>query len=244
MDNFDFMAFVEYMGKPIGYIILGLLVLWLLNKVKILPLGLDWIATKVDKKRASLFIINNVKSLEVHSVFHELKAWKTRKVKNLNFGDPVRNMIFRDIILKNMIKSIEESLSNTLIEYSHMNNINVKEFHAMVSDQVDDIVTKYNKWILTDCIIKFQSEEKGKAIFEHVMNYPIKGFNQQHEKVLSFLLHIIDDVCTTISIYDNNVERYWSILNAYAAALTSTFVDIEKTYTLYNGDLEKLINDK
>ena len=241
MDNFDFMAFIEYMGKPTGYVILGLLVLWLLNKVKILPLGIDWIANKVDKKRASLFIINNVKSLEVHSVFHELKAWKTRKVKNLNFGDPIRNIIFRDILLKNKIKVIEESLSNTLIKCRHMNDMNVKEFHAMVSDQVDYIITKYNKDILTDLTIKFESEKKGKEIFEYVMNSPIKGFNQQHEKVVSFLLHIIDDVCTTVSIYDNNVERYWSILNAYAAALTSTFVDIEKTYTLYNGDLEKII---
>jgi hypothetical protein len=239
--NFDINDFIEFMGKPVGYAILVLAAIWLLNKTKILPLFIDWVSHKVNNKRASMFVIRTVKNLEVHSVFHELKAWKTRKIKNLNFGDGLRNDIFRNIILTCKITAIEESLTIFLKNNPDLNDMENNKFHSLVTCQVDEIITRYNKEILEMLSEKYGSRKKGKEIFEYVMNLPIKGYNQQHEKVINFLLRIIDDVCTSMAIYNTNVERYWAILNAYAAALTATFVDIEKTYSLYNGDLEKLV---
>ena len=241
--NFDINQFIEFMGKPVGYAILFLITIWLLNKTKILPLIIDWITHKVNNKRASMFIIKSTKNLEVHSVFHELRAWKTRKIKNLKFGDDLRNYIFRDVVLTYKLRAIDESLNNFLKDYPDLNDLEDNQFHSLVVCQVDEIINKYNKDILEAFSLRYGSSEKGKNVFEYVMNLPIKGFNQQHEKVVSFLVRIIEDVCTTVSIYDTNVEKYWAILNAYAAALTATFVDIEKTYSLYNGDLEKMIKN-
>jgi len=246
MENwgFDINEFIEYMGKPVGYAVLVLIALWLLNKTKILPLIIDWVQHHVNNKRASMFMIKEAKDLGVHSVFHELKAWNTRKIKNLNFGDQLRNDIFRNIVLTCKLRTIEESLMTFIQYHPDMNDLESHQFQGLVVSQIDEIITKYNKDVLDELVYKYESKEKGKEIFEYVMNLPIKGYNQQHEKVVNFLTRIIEDVCDTVSMYESNVQKYWAILNAYSAALTATLVDVEKTYSLYNGDLEKLVAKK
>ena len=240
MEGTDLLELIKYMGKPTGYLIAFLFTLWILNKVKILPLAIDWLNFKIHKKRAKMHTLKHTKNLELHSVFHELYAWKIRKIKNLNFGSTSHNIVFRDIVLKSKINSIYTVLNTFVKSNQDLNKLNQTEFKALVDNQVDEIVAMYNKDALDLFIKKFDSREKGKEVFEYVMNTPIKGFNAYHERVIQFLLRLITDVCNSTTIYDNNIERYWSILNAYSAALTSTFVDIENVYSLFNGDLEKI----
>ena len=124
-----------------------------------------------------------------------------------------------------------------------LNNYDQGKFKALVFSQIDDIVFNYNKSIIEEFSSKYGTKEDGRKVFEYVMNSPIKGFNKQHESMVNFILHLIDDICSVNSIYHGNTERYWAILNSYSAAVSSTLVDIEKTYSLFNGDLEKLVKN-
>jgi len=242
MDFFNtemFTAIVTALGPVAGWVILILIVIWSLQKVGIMPLILTSIKSKVDLKRKQMHLQKDSMDFQNHTLFPEIKVWLRRKLKHLDFGDEERNFIFRDVILKRKLHSIYKHGITPTKDVKSLNELSVTEFTIQVKQAVDDIIEEYNKNIVSDLQLRY-GDAKGTKVFNLVMHTPIRGFNVHHESIVEFLLSLINSICIS-SMYDSNTERYWAILNVYSAAVTSTFIDVEKTFHLFNGELTNLI---
>ena len=229
-------AVTNSLGKLGGYLLLIIALLWTLYKTGITKFVFDSIRNKVENKRADKHMLLTIEDLRLHSVFIELKSWRRRKINSLNFKSTVRNDIFRDIILYEKTCAIEEVLSTGLIEFDII-NMKQEEFGSFVLNQIDIIIMRYEKSIQHKLELRYDSNKNGQFMFDFVMNSPYKGFNNVHSKNVDVLIDMVHQIVSSQYIYDNNIERYWSILNVYSTIISTMYVDLTKSLSMFNGDL-------
>lgn len=214
---------------PIGY--QAIIVIIMLFIKLILILGVKNVVSIIKtfiKSSKNKYVKISRKDLYNHSLFFTKNYIINHKIKMMNFGDDKRTYIFRDL-LEIKINCICDN-AKKLIDIPNVNKVNKTDFKSFAFQNFSDIVDNYN--------IKFKSIY-GKDIYDLIMQDKDKGFNRWQETVIIYTRELIEDICESDAI-GNNVEKIFSILNTYHSAIDATLVNVEKTFNMYNGELDKL----
>jgi hypothetical protein len=171
-----------------------------------------------------------IDSIKSHDIFTRFSTWETTKINNLRFGNSKKNLLFRKIlnIKFNIIKDKTlELIASNFVE------VNRSEFKLLVESNMSEMILEYNK------NLKY---ELGKELYNFAIEGP-NGFNQWHEKTIIYALSLIENICDSENIYDDNLEKMWAILNTHQSALDATLLSIEKTFYSFNGELDSMLEE-
>ncbi len=205
------------------YFIEGALVLILLSIA--VKYGWPLIKHLLEKKNKNS--LNKKEQLKNHQIFSRFEYWNTTKIYSLQFGDVRRNALFRKMLAIKFDIIKEKTID--LVSKEDLEKMSMQEFESYVMNNLSTMIRLYNKSF---------KEEFSKDIYEYVIDGE-KGFNQWHIQTITYSQSLIQSICNS-SIYDNNVEKLWAILNTHQSALDATLLSVEKTFKSFNGALDKI----
>ncbi len=210
-------------------------------KIIVVVLLVLFLATMVVRKMQVIFKTYNANArrskkltqaqLEYHYIFSQVDYWLKNRINSMNFGDTNRNKVFR-VILKIHTEAIRDK-SLELIKTPNLDSISTDQFQKIVLNNAAALVETYDQRI---------KEQFGSKLYELIMASE-HGFNNWHSPVVQYNKSLCESICETTGIYQNNTEKTFAILNVYQAALDATYVNVEKMFYSFNGELTKYFRD-
>lgn len=178
----------------------------------------------------------SINDLKTHSFYSKCDSWSKYKVKELYFGDDIRNTMFREIV-SIKISVMSQKMRET-VEISDLKCMNKKMFEAIVFKMITEMHVETERRILERLVELYP--KNGSDIYELVMNHEDKGFNAFNQITDNYTERLVQIICES-DMYHDNYEKMDMILDAFKASLGATFPHIESTFKGFNGQLNDII---
>jgi hypothetical protein len=167
----------------------------------------------------------DVKEILKHNFFSFMEYAINVRIKNLNFGSPVKTAIYKDLLY---------------IKFTTF-KINLKDY---IDDYIDYNKDKDSNVLKEDMLSVLHSsikeyESKWNDLDIENIEYIKQLFSQWHYKAVVMVNDFIERVFDS-NIYENNAERMSVILDIYTVAFEATLLDVEEGLRPLNGHFEHI----
>jgi len=153
--------------------------------------------------------------LSQHSFFLRMQYFLDFKINRLDFGCPVRNQMFRDLLQTKFI-----FWKNAAVDICDIQACCDDELIRKITARLYNAVTGYEaQW--SQCGIP---------------DVVIEKFNQWHQARFEYMVSTVTIIISS-NFFDSHQEKIADILYTFTSLLSITVIDAEKVLSELNGDL-------
>jgi hypothetical protein len=200
----------------------------------------DQLYKLMGRKVSVKVLVTSTTDLLLHSLF--IKESKYRAlIANSKFGTDFKDEVFR-VLLDAKITSSITNTKQLLVEMD-IEKMDVRELQSFLYENSRRISEDYNKAVREYLQAQF-GVPKGNRVYEYLMNSAPAGFNTIHDPQILVLDQMVAEICRSVAIFRNNIDRFEGYLNVLNSLLYISMTDAENMFRFFNGHLEEILNDK
>jgi len=201
----------------IGGLIVGLIIL-----------GLSVLCYEIFKHFVMLFI--NTKFPNFHKkknplksvFFDKMNILIYYKVPRLSIWCPLRRKIFKKM-LRICFETWKSCAQDKAIQ-PEVDRFNSEEY--------------MNFW--KNFIYKTTDTWEDVALKDGIPEIAIEKYREVHKKTIGLIIGVVEQICSSVKVYDSNTEKTIAILDFTAILLDMALIDAETTVMQINGELSKI----